>query len=96
MKNSRLDSLALPPLPLLQTLDLRDNKVNLRVSVVFLSSCVEMEVGLGYLAEMGRGQYPGIGTNLSLSAAALQEHILDMFSLSYLIYKGKVFVDNDY
>ena len=55
-----------------------------------------MEVGLGYLAEMGRGQYPGIGTNLSLSAAALQEHILDMFSLSCLIYKSKVFVDNDY
>ena len=40
VKNSRLNSLALPPLPLLQTLDLRDNKVNLRVSVVFLSSCV--------------------------------------------------------
>ena len=37
-----------------------------------------------------------VGTNLSLSAAALQEHILDMFSLSYLIYKSKVFVDNDY
>ena len=66
VKNSRLDSLALPPLPLLQTLDLRDNKVNLQVSVVFLSSCVEMVVGLGYLAEMGRGQYPGIGTNLNL------------------------------
>ena len=46
VKNSRLDSLALPPLPLLQTLDLRDNKVNLRLSVLFLSLFLEMEVGL--------------------------------------------------